>query len=267
MSTGGSLEDPLFASGGAEGADLGEDFDEDGVFGALDPTVFGLPGVAEMLHTRRPSTAGPGGPEAYRKQKMDEINAQMDSLLRTARPVPPRRERRSLRERRLRETAQENKVSGEPADAATEAEDERRRAMAELTASPPAPRRRAAASARASIPPPPLVAEESFSGAETTRAYPSLDDDEEDAASPDPLAAAPSRAQLLMSGTLPPMSEDAAPPLSEREVRELIGEPGRSSPPAFPHLAPSHDPLSPPSASDDEEEATDEGSTMSTMRR
>ena len=31
-----------------------------------------------------------------------EINAQMDSLLRTARPVPPRRERRSLRERRLR---------------------------------------------------------------------------------------------------------------------------------------------------------------------
>jgi hypothetical protein len=141
--------------------------------------------------------------------------------------------------------------------------------MAELTASPPAPRRRAAASARASIPPPPLVAEESFSGAETTRAYPSLDDDEdvEDAMSPDPLAAAPSRAQLLMSGTLPPMSEDAAPPLSEREVRELIGEPGRSSPPAFPHLAPSHDPLSPPSASDDEEEATDEGSTMSTMRR
>ena len=115
MSTGGSLEDPLFASGGAEGADLEEDFDEDEVFGALDPTVFGLPGVAEMLHTRRPSTAGPGGPEAYRKQKMDEINAQMDSLLRTARPVPPRRERRSLRERRLRETAQENKVSGEPA--------------------------------------------------------------------------------------------------------------------------------------------------------
>jgi hypothetical protein len=138
--------------------------------------------------------------------------------------------------------------------------------MAELTASPPAPRRRAAASARASIPPPPLVAEESFSGAETTRAYPSLDDDEEDAASPDPLAAAPSRAQLLMSGTLPPMSEDAAPPLSEREVRELIGEPGRSSPPAFPHLAPSHDPLSPPSASD-EDEATDEGSTTMTMRR
>jgi hypothetical protein len=186
--------------------------------------------------------------------------------LRTARPVPPRRERRSLRERRLRETAQENKVSGEPADAATEAEDERRRAMAELTASPPAPRRRAAASARASIPPPPLVAEESFSGAETTRAYPSLDDDDEDDASPDPLAAAPSRAQLLMSGTLPPMSEDAAPPLSEREVRELIGEPGRTSPPAFPHLAPSHDPLSPPSASDDEDEAT-EGSTTMTMRR
>ena len=266
MSTGGSLEETLFASGGAEGADLEEDFDEDEVFGALDPTVFGLPGVAEMLHTRRPSTAGPGGPEAYRKQKMDEINAQMDSLLRTARPVPPRRERRSLRERRLRETAQETRVSGEPADAATEAEDERRRAMAELTASPPAPRRRAAASARASIPPPPLVAEESFSGAETTRAYPSLDDDDEDAASPDPLAAAPSRAQLLMSGTLPPMSEDAAPPLSEREVRELIGEPGRSSPPAFPHLAPSHDPLSPPSASD-EDEATDEGSTTMTMRR
>ena len=246
---------------------MGEDFDEDEVFGALDPTVFGLPGVAEMLHTRRPSTAGPGGPEAYRKQKMDEINAQMDSLLRTARPVPPRRERRSLRERRLRETARENKVSGE-GDAVTEAEDERRRAMAELTASPPAPRRRAAASARASIPPPPLAAEESFSGAETTRAYPSLDDDDEDAASPDPLAAAPSRAQLLMSGTLPPMSEDAAPPLSEQEVRELIGEPGRSSPPAFPHLAPSFDPLSPPSASDDEEEeTTDEASTTMTMRR
>jgi len=119
------------------------------------------------------------------------------------------------------------------------------------------------------MPPPPLAAEESFGGAETTRAYPSLDDDEdEDAASPDPLAAAPSRAQLLMSGTLPPMSEDVAPPLSEREVRELIGEPGRSSPPAFPHLAPSHDPLSPPSASDDEEEeTTDEASTTITMRR
>ena len=62
------------------------------------------------------------------------------------------------------------------------------------------------------------------------------------------------------------MSEDAAPPLYEREVRELIGEPGRSSPPAFPHLDPSHDPLSPQSASD-EDEATDEGSTTMTMRR
>ena len=119
------------------------------------------------------------------------------------------------------------------------------------------------------MPPPPLAAEESFSAAETTRAYPSLDDDDEDDAdppSPDPLAAAPSRAQLLMSGTLPPMSEDAAPPLSEREVLELIGEPGRTSPPAFPHLAPSTDPLSPPSASD-EDEATDEASTTMTMRR
>ena len=75
-------------------------------------------------------------------------------------------------------------------------------------------------------------------------------------------------ASALFGDDVTVMSEDVAPPLSEREVRELIGEPGRSSPPAFPHLAPSHDPLSPPSASDDEEEeTTDEASTTMTMRR
>ena len=130
--------------------------------------------------------------------------------------------------------------------------------MEELTASPPAPRRRAAAAATM---PPPLTEEQSFVPSEDGR-HPSLDDDDDDGTSfesesPDPLAAAASRAQLLMSGALPPLSEDAERDSSalfeDGALRGTEGRTGRgASPPAFPHLAPSSDPLSPPSASDED---------------
>ena len=187
---------------------------------------------------------------------MEEINAQMDQLLRAARPAPPRRERRSLREQRRREEEERKRSEG----TTDEADAERRRAMEELTASPPAPRRRAAAAATM---PPPLTEEQSFVPSEDRR-HPSLDDDDDDdddgtsfeSESPDPLAAAPSRAQLLMSGALPPLSEDAERDSSalfeDGALRGTEGETGRASPPAFPHLAPSSDPLSPPSASDED---------------
>ena len=128
--------------------------------------------------------------------------------------------------------------------------------MEELTASPPAPRRRAAAAATM---PPPLTEEQSFVPSEDRR-NPSLDDDDDgtsfESESPDPLAAAPSRAQLLMSGALPPLSEDAERDSSslfeDGALRGTEGGTGHASPPAFPHLAPSSDPLSPPSASDED---------------
>ena len=258
MSTGGSLDDPLFAPD-AEGVG---DFDEDDVFGRMDLAAFGLPGAAQMLGTSRApaaGTRGADGPEGYRRRKMEEINAQMDQLLRAARPAPPRRERRSMRERRRREEEEERKRSEGRSEGTTdEADAERRRAMEELTASPPAPRRRAAAAATM---PPPLTEEQSFVPSEDRR-HPSLDDDDGDGTSfesesPDPLAAAPSRAQLLMSGALPPLSEDAERDSSalfeDGALRGTAGGTGRgASPPAFPHLAPSSDPLSPPSASDED---------------
>ena len=63
-------------------------------------------------------------------------------------------------------------------------------------------------------------------------------------------------AQLLMSGALPPLSEDADRDSSalfeDGALLGTAGGTGRASPPAFPHLAPSSDPLSPPSASDED---------------
>ena len=119
MSTGGSLDDPLFAPD-AEGVG---DFDEDEVFGRMDLAAFGLPGAAQMLGTSRApaaGTRGADGPEGYRRRKMEEINAQMDQLLRAARPAPPRRERRSLRERRRRGEEERKRSEGttDEADAA-----------------------------------------------------------------------------------------------------------------------------------------------------
>ena len=188
MSTGGSLDDPLFAPD-AEGVG---DFDEDEVFGRMDHAAFGLPGVgSQTLSTsRRPAD----GPEGYRRRKMEEINAQMDQLLRAARPAPPRRERRSLRERRRREEEERKKREERGEGTADDADAERRRAMAELTASPPAPRRRAAAAA--TMPPPSRRNVRSFRQGER---HPSLGSRRRrggtsfESESPDPLAAAPSR--------------------------------------------------------------------------